>query len=490
MYIIHIASECAPIAKVGGLADVVFGLTGDLETRGHMVEIILPKYDNMWYDQIWGLQEIYHDLWVPWGGGAVPCTVWFGFVHGRKCFFIDAHSSESFFNRGAFYGFWDDNHRFAFFSKAALEFLYKSGRRPDILHCHDWQTGLVPVMLYEIYQARGLTDQRVCFTVHNFRHQGLAGEDLLWKTGLDYPDRYLQQERLQDPRHTGAVNMIKGGIVYSNFVSTVSPKHAWEARFTDQGFGLGHALHTHQDKFGGILNGIDYEHWNPAADPMVPVPFDPESLDRKVENKRALRDRFFLRDHDGPLFGFVGRLDAQKGMHLVRHALFHAIAHDAQFVLLGTSPERGTAEYFWHLKGFMNDNEDSHLELGYSEQLAHLIYAAADIVVVPSMYEPCGLAQMIAMRYGAVPLVRSVGGLVDTVFDWDHSERPVAERNGFVFDHADYPGLESAMDRAIGLWYGRPDLFRQLQLQAMASDNSWAQAGGHYLNVYEAIRHR
>jgi starch synthase len=488
MYIIHITPELAPVAKVGGLADVVFGLSREMEIRGHEVEIILPKYNNMWYDQIWGLHEVYRDLWVPWGGGSVPCTVFFGFVHGRKCFFIDAHSSESFFNRGAFYGFWDDNERFAFFSKAALEFLYKSNRRPDILHCHDWQTGLVPVMLYEIYQARGLDRQRVCFTIHNFRHQGLAGESILWKTGLDYPDRYFREERLQHHSGPGAINMMKGGIVYSNFVATVSPRHAWEARFTDQGFGLGQALHIHQDKFGGILNGVDFEHWNPETDPMIPVRFGRDSFEMKAENKRALRERFFLRDHDGPLFGFVGRLDSQKGVHLVRHTLFHAIAHGAQFVLLGTSPERGTAEYFWGLKGFMNDNEDSHLELAYSEQTAHLIYAGADIVVVPSMYEPCGLAQMIAMRYGAVPLVRAVGGLADTVFDWDHSPRPIEERNGFVFDHADHAGLESAMDRAIGLWYGRRDLFRQLALQAMGYDYSWNHPGQHYLNVYEAIR--
>ncbi|MFM8330397.1 MAG: glycogen/starch synthase, partial [Candidatus Methylumidiphilus sp.] len=174
MYIVQIAPELAPVAKVGGLADVVFGLSNELEIRGNSVEIILPKYDCLRYDHIWGLCETYKDLWVPWYGGAIHCTVFFGFVHGRKCFFIEPHSQDNFFNRGSVYGFKDDVLRFAFFTRAAMEFLWKSGKHPDIIHCHDWQTALAPVFLYEIYQHMGMTHPRVCFTIHNFKHQGVT----------------------------------------------------------------------------------------------------------------------------------------------------------------------------------------------------------------------------------------------------------------------------------------------------------------------------
>src|SRR5512132_3312360 len=179
-----VTSECAPVVHAGGLGDVVFGLSRELELRGAAVEIVLPKYDCMRYDRIFALSPTYDDLWVPWYGAAIHCTVWFGFVEGRKCFFIEPHSADRFFERGHFYGSPDDAMRFAFFSKAALEFMLQANKRPDVLHCHDWQTGLVPVLLYEIYQQVGLAELRVCYTIHNFSHQGISGESVLWATGL------------------------------------------------------------------------------------------------------------------------------------------------------------------------------------------------------------------------------------------------------------------------------------------------------------------
>ena len=490
MYIVHITSELAPIAKVGGLADVVFGLCRELEIRGNSVEIILPKYDRLWYDQIWGLTPAYHDLWVPWGEGGIHCTVWFGFVHGRKCFFIDPHSAERFFERGTFYGQWDDATRFAFFSKAAMEFLYRADKRPDIIHVHDWQTALVPVLLFEMYQQAGMPNQRVCHTIHNFRHQGATDGYMLWATGLGRPERFFTHERLRDNFNHAALNLMKGGIVYSNFVTTVSPTHAWEVRFTDQSFGFGETLHIHQSKFGGVLNGLDYDAWSPAADTMIARTFDADTLPLRAENTAALRTRCGLRPSEGPILAYVGRLDGQKGVHLIRHALFHAQAHGGQFVLLGSSPEPDTNDYFRHLSGWLGGNPDVYIEVGFNEQLAHLIYAGAHGLVVPSLYEPCGLTQMMAMRYGAVPIVRRVGGLADTVFDWDFDPRPREERCGFVFDHPDFGGVESALDRFLGLWFDNPELFATLQAQAMAQDCSWNLPGQNYLNIYDMIRHR
>ena len=490
MYIVMVASECAPVAKVGGLGDVVFGLSRELEIRGNAVEIILPKYDCMRYDHIWGLQVVWEDLRVPWLDRQVPCTVWFGFVHGRKCFFIEPHSADHFFERGTYYGFPDEHVRFTFFSKAAMEFMLKAGKRPDVIHTHDWQTAVIPVLLYETYADCGMAEVRAVHTIHNFKHQGIVGENVLWLTGLGRPDYYHSADRLRDDFNPTALNLTKGAVTYANYTSPVSPQHAWEAMHTDQGYGLGHTLHRFKEKFGGILNGLDYEMWNPQIDPYIASHYARDALDRKYPNKQALRHRMMLVDTFKPIVAYVGRLDTQKGVHLIRHALFYSLQHGAQFVLLGSSPELGINNEFWHLKHELNENPDCHLEIGYDEELAHLIYAGADLVVVPSLFEPCGLTQMIALRYGTVPIVRAVGGLVDTVFDRDYSDRPVEERNGYVFHQADFAGLESAMQRAIGLWNHHPEEFLQLIRQGMGYDFSWNRPGHDYANVYEWVRHK
>ncbi|MDJ1168655.1 glycogen synthase GlgA [Roseofilum sp. BLCC_M154] len=492
MYIVQIASECAPVIKAGGLGDVVYGLSRELEIRGIGVEIILPKYDCMRYDQIWGLHEAYHNLEVPWYGAAISCDVLCGWVHGRLCFFIDPHSDDLFFNRGCYYGCKDDNMRFAFFSKAALEFLLRTNKRPDVIHCHDWQTGLVPVLLYEMYKYHGMDTQRVCYTIHNFKHQGIGGVDILWATGLNRESYYFEYDRMQDNFNPFAINLMKGGIVYSNFVNTVSPHHAWEARYSDISYGLGHTLDLHNYKFGGVLNGIDYEVWNPEIDRFIPYHYGPKTLKNKAKNKKALRERLWLsHDDKKPLIAFIGRLDDQKGVHLVHHAIYYALHRGAQFVLLGSATEQGINDWFWHEKLFLNENADCHLELGFNEELSHLIYAGADMIVVPSNYEPCGLTQMIGLKYGTVPIVRGVGGLQNTVFDRDYDqEKPLEERNGYVFYQTDYSALESALDRAIGLWYEYPQEFQKLVLQGMAYDYSWKNPGSQYLGLYDYIRHK
>lgn len=488
MFVVMISPELAPVAKVGGLGDVVYGLARELELRGNSVEIILPKYNNMRYDHIWGLTKAYENLMVPWYGGTINTTVWFGFVHGRKCYFIDPHSADNFFNRGVYYGQNDDILRFAFFSRAALEFMLKTNKHPDVIHCHDWQTGLVPVMLYEMYQHLGMRHPRVCYTVHNFRHQGVTGEHVLRATGLNRLEYFIHHDRLQDTANHHAINLMKAGIVYSNFVTTVSPRHAWEAKDDGQGHGLEPVLHTHQCKFGGVLNGLDYEQFNPETDPHIPAHYSVNSIEKKYDNKRELRKRFWLADNEKPIVAFIGRLDAQKGLELVRHAIFHSLDNRAQFVLLGNSPEKGINDHFLGLKRQLNDSPDCHLEIGYNEELARLIYAGADMMIVPSRYEPCGLTQLIAMRYGTVPVVRSCGGLVDTVFDKDFSHRPLHERNGYAFEHADNAGMESGLNRAIACYFQYPNHWRHLMVNGMKSDYSWNHPGQDYLNIYDYIR--
>ncbi|MEQ9670934.1 glycogen synthase GlgA [Coleofasciculus sp. G2-EDA-02] len=491
MYIIQVASECAPVIKAGGLGDVVYGLSRELEIQGHCVELILPKYDNMRYDHIWGLHDAYINLWVPWYDAAIHCSVYCGWVHGRVCFFIEPHSQDNFFNRGCYYGCDDDNMRFAFFCKATLEFLLQSNKRPDVIHCHDWQTGLLPVMLFEIYKYHGMGNQRVCYTIHNFKHQGMGGNEILRATGLHQESYYFQDDRLKDNFNPFAINFMKGGIVYSNAVTTVSPHHAWEARFTPIGCGLGHTLHLHQDKFTGILNGINDDFWNPEQDRYIPYPYAPDTFEDKAKNKKALREQLLLQDVDKPIVAFIGRLDDQKGVHLVHHAIYYSLHKGAQFVLLGSATAAAINSWFWHEKYYLNDNPDVHLELGFNEELSHLIYAGSDFILVPSNYEPCGLTQIIGLKYGTVPIVRSVGGLVNTVFDRDHDpNHPMEKRNGYVFSHTDYYALESAMDRALGLWYDYPEEFRKLALQGMAYDYSWSTSVSKYVKIYEMIRHQ
>jgi len=488
VYIVMVASEFAPVAKAGGLGDVVSGLSRELEARGHAVEIIMPKYASLRYSGIWGLEPSYRDLWVPWYGGTVRCTVWAGYARGHKCFFIEPHSAPSFFGRDRLYGYGDDAARFAFFSKAALEFMLQDNKRPDVIHCHDWQTGWIPVLLHEQYGA-AMPAQRVCYTIHNFRHQGTSDERLLWATQLGRPDFFLDADRLGDDFRYRGLNPMKGGVVYSSFVTTVSPNHADEALYGDGGSGLGRTLKEHQEKFRGVLNGVDYDIWNPEADPFLAAHYSATDIEGKPRNTAALRDRFWLRETHGPVVAYVGRLDEQKGMHLVHHALFYTLAHGGQFVLIGDAQHHDSINsHFWQLKTDLNDNPDCHLEIGYREELAHLIYAGADLLVAPSMFEPCGLAPLIGMRYGTVPVVRATGGMIDTVFDRDNSGRRMTDRNGYVFHHTDNQAIESALSRALRLWSARPQEFRALAANCMRADYSWTGPGQEYLEIYQDIQ--
>jgi starch synthase len=487
MFIVMIASEKAPAAKVGGLGDVIHGLSRELAIRGHAVEIILPKYDCMRYDCIYGLTKSHGDLWVPYYNEWIHCDVYFGFVEGAKCFFIDAHSRHGFFNRGVFYGQSDDVERFAFFCRAALEFMFKANKHPDIIHCHDWQTGLVPVLLYEMYQPLGMSHPRVCYTLHNVGHQGIHGEHILRQVGLS-PARLMTPDRLLDDHRGFAVNLMKGGIVYSNFVTTVSPRYAYEIRHTWLGMGLQRILGLHHRKFGGVLNGLDYSVWNPEIDHRISRRYSVNSLQDKYANKEALRERLWLRHGFKPIVSFVGRLDHQKGVELIFQAIPYCLVNGCQFVLLGSSPHGQVNDAFWRLKQRLNDHPDCHLEISYDEDLAHLVYAGSDLLLVPSEYEPCGLAQMIGLKYGTVPIVRNTGGLADTVFDADYAPRPYHERNGYVFNDYNHQGLESALRRAIGLWYHYPHYFRELIMNGMRYDYSWNHPGQHYLNIYNYIK--
>jgi starch synthase len=487
MYITTVGAECAPVAKVGGLADVVRGLSRELMKQGNEVEIVLPEYDCLRFDLIEELHRVYEDLPVPFYGHRVPCSVDCGLVDGIRCFFIDPHSEHELFNRGLIYGEADDPGRFAFFSRAVLEFLLTRDKQPDIIHCHDWHTGLVPVLHWEVFAALGLTQPRICHTLHNLAHQGVSGDYVLRAVGLD-PAQLLTPDRLSDWANPQAVNILKGAIVYSSAVTTVSPRHAQEILSTDQGMGLQETLYRHRHKFHGIINGLDEEVWSPQTDRHIVQTYGPDNLPGKARDKRALRRKLGLQDRSAPIVSIVSRLDRQKGVELLLHTIHYALENGCQMVLLGKASESWIDELFQESKRRTDGSPDCHLELGYDEELSHQIHAGADIIVIPSVYEPCGLTQMIAMKYGVVPVVHRVGGLADTVFDANHSDKAFEEVNGFVFDELTPAGLESALGRAIRLWLEYPEYFRQLRLNGMRTDSSWARPSRQYLDVFDSIK--
>ncbi len=489
MHIVMVSAECAPIAKAGGLGDFVQGLAHELVRRGETVQVVLPLYDILRFESIRDLRVIDRGLRVPFHDEWLECWVQAGEVDGIDCVFLDPRSERGFFRRGRIYGETDDPERFAFFSRAILELVLRLDRRPDILHCHDWQTGLIPVLLHEMHPALVRAGTRVCYTLHNLGYQGVVGDSILRQVGLD-PGRLLVPDRLLDPREPGAANLMKGGIVFADFVNTVSPRYAWEIRNTDQGMGLQGVLAAKGDKFGGVLNGIDEGVWNPETDAFIPARYGRASLPRKAVNRRALRSRVGLREREAPILAMVSRLDRQKGVDLMHHGIRYALAQDCQAVLQGTALDPAIEAQFRSLQQQTRSNPDCRIELVYDEALAHFIYAGSDMILIPSTYEPCGLTQMIAMKYGVVPIVRRVGGLADTVFDANYSHEPFEIRNGYLFDDPTAAGVESALRRAIWLWRHFPAYFRQLRINGMRADHSWSRPGQRYLEIYAYLLNR
>lgn len=496
MYIINIASELAPVAKVGGLGDVLLGLSRELSWKGHDIDIIIPKYDCMDTEGIRDLTIYNENLPSFYNGEWFPNTIWKGWVENLKVYFIEPRHPAHFFHRGCFYGCEDDTDRYLYFSRVSLEFMFKEGLHPDIIHLHDWQTAAIAPLYYHLYQPMGFKSAKIVFTIHNIEYQGRCSTANIDKIGLKGQD-YLVPDKMQDSVYKDAINLLKGSIVYSDYITTVSPNYAKEVLTPLGGRGLEATLNKYKDKFKGILNGIDYSYWNPEIDRYLPAHFSPRelpenkkdhnTLDKKAYIKNMLRERLFLSEEHKPILGCIARLVPQKGIELIKHALHYTLTKGGQFVLLGSSPIPSISADFLALKHSFNDHPDVHLILHHNEELAHMIYAASDMFIVPSLFEPCGLTQMIALKYGAVPIVRKTGGLADTIFDVDYSGKPFAETNGYVFEYPDVHGVESALDRAFECWFHNPDKWRKLLVNGMKIDFSWNKPSNEYLEVYKSL---
>ncbi|KAG5011257.1 hypothetical protein JHK87_019772 [Glycine soja] len=448
MHIVHIAVEMAPIAKVGGLGDVVTSLSRAVQDLNHNVDVVLPKYDCLNLSNVKDFQ--YHRNYF-WGGTEIK--VWHGKVEGLSVYFLEPQNA--FFHAGCVYGGGNDAQRFGFFCHAALEFLHQNGFHPDVIHCHDWSSAPVAWLSKEQYRHCDLSKAGVVFTIHNLEF----GAHFIGKA-MEYTDK----------------------------ATTVSPSYSREVAGNP-------AIAPHLHKFQGIINGIDPDIWDPFNDEFIPVSYTSEYVvEGKKAAKEALQQRLGLRKADLPLLGVISRLTHQKGIHLIKHAISRTLERGGQVVLLGSAPDSSIQNDFVNLANQLHSlhHDRVRLCLVYDEPLSHLIYAGADFILVPSIFEPCGLTQLIAMRYGSVPIVRKTGGLYDTVFDVEHDrDRAQAqglEPNGFSFDGADALGVDYALNRAISAWYENRHWFNTLCKTVMEQDWSWNRPALDYLELYHAAR--
>ncbi len=486
MEIVHLTTEIAPFAKVGGLADVIYGLShAQVKNQDH-VEVILPKYEKLNLSLIEPYEVIVHDLMVLYAEKEHHCTVWQGKMHGILVTLIESHDATGFFEREHIYGYPDDTSRFTYFSVACMEILKMREKKPDIIHIHDWPTALVAPLV-----KKALFPSRVVFTIHNLAYQGICDEKTFNQTGLDAKS-YLTPDLLQDVQYPHLLNLLKGALVYADAVTTVSPTYAKEILSFSLGGLMHKVLQKYEKKIVGILNGIDFQFWNPSQDLHLPHSYSHEEiqnsvpfLQNKLKNKEHLRRTLGLNENSpSPLVAVIARLCPQKGPDLIQHAIHTTLKMGGQFVLIGTTTDPETHDSFYALKCELAPSCQVHIELSYNESLAHLLFAAADLFLVPSLFEPCGLTQMIAMRYGTLPLVRETGGLVDTVFDIDNAELPEKKRNGFSFLPYSAEGIERCLERAFALFRSDPLKWRNMMEVGMKTDFSWEAPAKTYHDLY------
>ena len=475
MKLFFAASEVAPFIKTGGLADVAGSLPNALAKLGHDVRVILPLYSAipaMWRRQMTFLKSFHFPL--SWRNAY--CGLFSLAYQGLTYYFID---NEYYFQREGLYGQFDDGERFAYFSRAVVEVPIQLGWSPDIIHCNDWQTSLVPVYLLEArHREPLLMHTKSVFTIHNIEYQGQFDRNILGDVlGLD--ESYFREDMLS---YYGDVNLVKGAIYAADYITTVSPTYAKELQYAFYAHGLEGVIADNYHKFTGILNGIDMEHNNPATDPFLPAPYSAADPSGKVACKAALQEKLGLNvDPDVPIIACISRLVAHKGYELVTAAFPKILEHYVQFVVLGTGD--------WGLESFFRMAAQEYpgrvsANLMYSAELASQLYAGADLLLMPSISEPCGLSQMIAMRYGTVPIVRLTGGLKDSVPSYNPT---TGTGLGFTFGSITPGDLLGAIDRGLEAYETDRPNWTALMKRGMTTDFSWDQSAAAYEKVYQKV---
>ena len=474
MRVLFAVSECGPFAKSGGLADVAGSLPKELKNLGTDIRVILPKYGTIADEFKRGMKKI-KEFTVPVGWRQQYCGIDEMEHQGIIYYFVD---NEYYYKRDHLYGYYDDGERFAYFNRAVLEAMAQLNFFPDVLHCHDWHTAMIPYLLRtEYYKRQNYGLVRTIFTIHNLQFQGIFPKevlkDLLGLNDLSYHLRHLE--------FFDNVNFMKGALIAADKITTVSPTYKNEIQTESFGEKLDGLLHTREDDLIGILNGIDEDFYNPLNDPYIYQPYSANDFRKKSINKKEIQKQFgFPIEENTPLMVMVSRLTRQKGIDLVKCVLREILQEDLQVIILGT----GDFEYEEHLRQAARIYpEKLKVYTGFNEELAHKLYAAADLFLMPSLFEPCGLGQLIAMKYGAIPIVRETGGLNDTVMAWNEF---TGEGTGFSFCHFNAHDMLHTIRRAIEFYHDK-DVWETLIKRVMELDYSWAQSAFRYNQLYAEV---
>ncbi|MCD7818427.1 MAG: glycogen synthase GlgA [Lachnospiraceae bacterium] len=473
--ILFVTSEAAPFIKTGGLADVAGSLPKCFNKEEYDCRVILPKYMCMseeWKSKMNYVTHFYMDLaWRSQYVGVLEMQ-----YEGVQFYFID---NEYYFSGAKPYGnIYQDIEKFAFFSKAALSALPSIGFQPDIVHCHDWQTGLIPVMLKDkFHDGDFYRNMKSVITIHNLKFQGVWDVKTVRDiTGL--PAYYFTPDKLEA---YGDANYLKGGIVYADAITTVSDTYAEEIKTPFYGERLDGLMRARSNSLRGIVNGIDYDVFNPETDPMIPHHYNLRNFRKeKIKNKRALQRELGLEQNDSRfMIGIVSRLTDQKGFDLIAHMMDEMCQNDLQIVVLGTGDEKYEnmfRHFAWKYQGKVSAN------IFYSEELSHKIYAACDAFLMPSLFEPCGLSQLISLRYGTVPIVRETGGLKDTVQPYNQYE---SSGTGFSFANYNAHEMYFTIQHAMDVYHNKKREWNKLIDRGMAMDFSWNSSARKYEEMYD-----
>lgn len=473
-----ITAECVPYAKTGGLADVVGALPQTLQRMGHNVMVVMPRYSII-DGRRHGLRR-YWDSFGVWMGNLLEwCAVDVADNDGVPVYFIE---SNKYFERSGLYhdadfnDYYDNPARFGFLTRAGLQLCRDIGFAPDVVHVHDWQTALAAAYL-KIWHWNDpmLGGAASLLTIHNNAYQGKYGAGVFDYLGLGWSN--FTPDKFED---FGAVNFLKGGIVYADMVNTVSPTYADETRTPELGYGLAPYLSDKGDNYVGILNGVDYAQWDPAVDDLIPARYSAADLSGKAICKRELQHRFGLEeDPNIPIIGVVSRLVSQKGLDLLAQTIEGIVANMVvQFVILG-SGDKGLEAFYGGLPARYPGRIGSFI--GYSNEIAHWIEAGADFFIMPSIYEPCGLNQMYSLKYGTLPIVRATGGLNDTVEQYNEGN---GAGTGFKFWEPSVAAIYYTVGWAVATYFDRPQHIQRMIQTAMAQDFSWEKSADAYLAAY------
>ena len=476
MKILFTASECVPFCKTGGLADVVGSLASALAEQGHDVRVILPKY-SMIPEEYESRMVHTADFEVSLGWRRQYCGIEQLQRGGVTYYFLD---NRYYFGRNYIYGLGGDEHeRFAFFCRGVLNALPLIPFTPDIIHAHDWQTGMIPALLRIQYSGLPRYDGiHTVFTIHNMQYQGIFGiKDVQDTLGL--PDHLFTEDKLE---YYGNVNFLKAGIVYADQVTTVSPSYAEEIQTAYYGERLDGLLRARRTSLTGILNGLDVREFDPAADSRIAKTYSADDLSGKAACKRALQEEMWLDVRpEVPVIAMVGRLNSQKGLDLVDYVIADIMHEDLQLVCLGMGESRYVNLFSW---AEQNYSGRVSAQFVMDNDLAHRVYAGADLFLMPSAFEPCGLSQLIALRYGTVPVVRETGGLRDTVLSYNEF---TGEGNGFSFFNYNAHDMLHVLQRALGFYRHHKDVWTLLQQRGMEADYSWLNSSRRYLDLYKKM---